>query len=93
VSGDEARTMGLANRLCAPGQALGTAVALAEQIAGFPQVCMRTDRRSSYDQWDLPFVQAMARETELGLEPIRSGETLAGAARFAGGEGRGGTGV
>ena len=36
---------------------------------------------------------AMARETELGLGPIRSGETLAGAARFAGGEGRGGVGV
>ncbi len=93
VSGEEARTMGLANRLVPAGQALEAAVALAHQVAGFPQVCMRSDRRSSYEQWDLPFEQAMGRETELGLEPIRSGETFAGAERFAGGEGRGGAGV
>ncbi|HMV75052.1 MAG TPA: crotonase/enoyl-CoA hydratase family protein [Microthrixaceae bacterium] len=93
VGGEEARTMGLANRLCPPGEALATAVALAHQLAAFPQECLRSDRRSSYEQWDLPFEAAMARETELGLGPIRSGETLAGAARFAGGEGRGGVGV
>lgn len=85
--------MGLANRLCPPGEALATAVALAHQLAAFPQECLRSDRRSSYEQWDVPFEAAMARETELGLGPIRSGETLAGAARFAGGEGRGGVGV
>ncbi len=93
VSGDEALRMGVANRLCEPGQALATAIELAEQIAGFPQICMRSDRRSSYDQFGLPLADAMARETELGLEVIRSGETLAGAARFAAGEGRHGTGV
>jgi enoyl-CoA hydratase len=68
-------------------------VALAQQIAAFPQICMRSDRRSAYEQWDLSYEEAMARETELGLVPIRSGETQAGAARFAGGEGRGGAGV
>ena len=31
---------------------------------------------------------ALANETKLGLATIRSGETLAGAARFAAGEGR-----
>jgi enoyl-CoA hydratase len=31
---------------------------------------------------------ALRRETELGLETIRSGETQAGAARFAAGAGR-----
>lgn len=93
VSGDEARTMGLANRLCKPGEALDGAVALARQIAAFPQRCMRSDRRSSYEQWDLAFGDAMANESLLGIEVIRSGETLEGAARFAAGAGRHGDGV
>jgi len=88
VSGDEARTMGLANRLTAPGQALVGAVELAQQIAGFPQRCMRSDRRSSYEQWDMPMADAMANETRLGMQVIASGETAEGATRFAGGAGR-----
>jgi enoyl-CoA hydratase len=88
VTGDEARAMGLANRLTEPGAALTEAVALAHQLAGFPQGCMRSDRRSSYDQWDMTFDEAMANETRLGLDVIRSGETQAGAARFASGAGR-----
>ena len=88
VSGDEARTMGLANRLTAPGGALAGALELAAQLAGFPQGCMRSDRQSSYEQWDLTIDEAMANETRLGLAVIESGETLAGATRFAAGEGR-----
>ena len=49
---------------------------------------MRSDRRSSYEQWDLPMPQAMANETALGMQVIASGETRAGATRFAGGAGR-----
>jgi enoyl-CoA hydratase len=88
VSGEEARMMGLANRLVPSGTALHAAVELAHQLATFPQGCMRADRRSSYDQWSLPLDDALARETELGLAVIRSGETIAGAQRFAAGEGR-----
>ena len=91
VSGDEAVRMGLVNRSVAPGTALAAALLLAQEIAALPQGCMRRDRRSSYDQWDLPLTQALARETELGLETIMSGETQAGAARFAGGAGRHGS--
>ena len=88
VSGEEARTMGLANRLTEPGGALAGAVEMARQIAAFPQLCMRSDRRSSYEQWDLPFADALANETRLGLEVIASGETRDGATRFAEGAGR-----
>ncbi len=91
VSGDEARMMGLANRLVEPGRALPEAVALAKQLAKFPQRCMRSDRRSSYEQWSLSLDDALRRETELGLEVVRSGETLEGATRFAGGAGRHGS--
>lgn len=91
VSGDEARAMGLANRIVAPGEALAAAVELGHQLAAFPQRCLRSDRRSSYDQWSLDLDDALARETQLGLDVIRSGETQAGATRFADGAGRHGT--
>ena len=93
VSGEEAQRMGLANRLCEQGHALATAVALAHDIAAFPQGCLRSDRHSSYEQWNMPFGEAMANETRRGLEVIASGETQAGAARFASGEGRHGSGL
>jgi len=88
VSGDEALRMGLANRLVPKGTALAAARALASDIARFPQLCMRSARRSSYDQWGLTLDGALRVETRLGLEVIKSGETLAGAQRFAAGAGR-----
>lgn len=88
VSGEEAQRMGLANRLVAAGDARRAAVELARQVAGFPQLCMRSDRRSSYEQWGMGLDEALAHETRLGMEVIASGETVAGAARFAAGEGR-----
>ena len=91
VSGDEARQMGLANRLVEPGRALPEAVELAGQLARFPQRCLRSDRMSSYRQWDLPLDAALGEEFRLGLETIRSGETRAGAERFARGAGRHGS--
>ncbi len=91
VSGEEARVMGLANRLVEPGRALEEALRLAGDLARFPQRCMRSDRRSSYEQWSLDEEAAIRREFELGLEVIRSGETLEGATRFARGAGRHGS--
>ncbi len=88
VSGDEAQRMGLANRLVEPGSALAEAVGLAKELAAFPQRCLRADRLSSYRQWALPLDEALREETRLGLEVIRSGETRAGAERFAQGAGR-----
>jgi len=88
VSGDEALRIGLANRLVEPGEALAGALDLARHIASFPQICMRNDRRSAYEQWGMSLPDALLHETRLGLDVIRSGETLAGATRFAGGAGR-----
>jgi enoyl-CoA hydratase len=88
VSGEEARSMGLANRLTAPGRALAEARELALQLARFPQMCMRRDRQSAYEQWPLPLHDALLNETRLGLEVVRSGETREGASRFTAGAGR-----
>ena len=91
VSGEEARLMGLANRLVEPGEALEEALALARELAAFPQHCLRSDRLSSYQQWGATLEQALLTETRMGLEVIRSGETRDGAARFGRGAGRHGS--
>ena len=88
VGGAEALRMGLANRLVARGEARAHAITLAKEIAAFPQACLRADRLSALRQWDLEEQDAIANETRGGLEVIASGETLAGAARFASGAGR-----
>ncbi|MCB1692469.1 MAG: crotonase/enoyl-CoA hydratase family protein [Pseudomonadales bacterium] len=88
VSGDEARQMGLANRIVPSGHALDAAIELATSLGKFPQGCMRSDRLSSYHQWTMPLDDALQMETGMGLDVIRSGETRDGASRFAAGKGR-----
>ena len=88
VSGDEARAMGLANQLVPRGRSLEAALALAEQLARFPQACLRSDRASALAQWRLAEAEALREETRRGLEVIRSGETSEGASRFSAGAGR-----
>jgi enoyl-CoA hydratase len=93
VPADEALDMGLVNRVVPDGLALAEAIALAGQIAAFPQLCVRSDLRSARRQWGLDEPAALLQEHELGMATIASGETLQGAARFAAGEGRHGAGV
>jgi len=88
VTAPEALTMGLATRVVAPGEALGAARALAHQLAALPQVCLRSDRMSALEQWGLTEEAAAVAEAERGRDVVRSGETLQGALRFAGGAGR-----
>src|SRR5207253_1317967 len=89
VSGAEALAFGLANRLVPRGAAVAAAVALAHELAALPQGCMRSDRLSAYEQWGLGDLNAaLANEFARGLSVIQSGETLAGASRFADGAGR-----
>jgi enoyl-CoA hydratase len=91
VGAEEALAMGLANRVVPRGRARREAEALAHQLTRFPQICMRADRRSAYEQWDRPLDLALHGEWQCGLEAIRTGETLAGASRFAAGHGRSGS--
>lgn len=91
VSGDEALGMGLANRLVRKGHALGAAIDLAEQIAAFPQQCMRSDRRAVYEGWSMTMPEALRNEFYRGKQVIESGETAEGALRFSKGSGRHGS--
>jgi len=82
--------MGLCNRVVPKGKAREEAEKLAHEIARFPQICMRADRMSAYQQWDLDLVSALKNEARGGIEPLRQ-ESRAGATRFAGGKGRSGS--
>ena len=87
VGADEALAMGLANRVVDDGRSLAVALELAQQIAAFPQRCLRADRASALSQWGLPLAQALRREGAAGFDVVHA-EGLAGAARFAAGAGR-----
>jgi enoyl-CoA hydratase/carnithine racemase len=79
--------MGLANRIVPDGEAREAAEALARQIAGFPQQCLRVDRASAITQWDLSQADALAAEGAGGY-PVVFAEAIEGASRFADGAGR-----
>jgi enoyl-CoA hydratase len=87
VGAEEALASGLANRVVPTGTAREAAEQLAARIADFPQLCMRHDRRSAYEQQDLALDEALANELRHGMVALEH-EALAGAARFAAGEGR-----
>ena len=89
VGAREALEWGLANRMVPAGTALAEAKAMAETLARFPQTCMRSDRRSSYEQWALDLPAALVNEARHGM-PALQAESRKGAARFAAGKGRGG---
>ena len=91
VPASEALHIGLANRVVPTGDARAAAEALAADLVRFPQQCLRNDRLSAYEQYDLGMDEALLNETRRGLETLKSGETLRGASRFASGKGRGGS--
>jgi enoyl-CoA hydratase len=87
VEAREALQIGLVNRVAPKGKAREAAVKLAHQIAAFPQTCLRGDRMSAIEQFDLSFEQATANEFKHGLRSLEK-EAGTGAARFAKGAGR-----
>lgn len=87
VDAQEALSIGLVNRVVPKGTAREAAEKLARELASFPQTCLRGDRRSAYEQFDLSFEEAMANEFSHGLNALQA-ETGAGAKKFAGGSGR-----
>ncbi len=88
VGAEEALQMGLANRVVEDGTGLDAALELAGQLRRYPQQCLRSDRLSAYEQWDLSLEGALANEFRRGMAVIGSGETATGAGRFASGRGR-----
>jgi enoyl-CoA hydratase len=91
VEAEEALAMGLLTEIVADGAHLDRALEVAEALARFPQETMLADRRSAIEGIGLTFEEGMRLEARSG--PLTFGVAAQGAARFAGGEGRGGEGA
>ncbi|MDX6583931.1 MAG: enoyl-CoA hydratase [Solirubrobacterales bacterium] len=91
IEADEALAWGMVTEVVATGRQLERALEIAEGLAAFPQQTMLSDRRAALEGIGVPFDQGIAREAELGRDSVITG--AAGAARFAGGEGRGAAGA
>ncbi len=88
ITAGEALDMGLVNRVVPAGQALAEAMTLAEAIVEKPQSCLRNDRLSAIEQWDLVESEAIRNELQHGMRTIASGELQSGAEAFDQGFGR-----
>jgi len=91
VEAEEALSMGLLTEIVPAGTALERALAMAEALAQFPQETMLADRAAAIEGIGMPFADGMKREAESG--PMTFEVAARGAARFAGGEGRGAGGA
>jgi len=89
VPAEEAYRIGLCEMVVPPGEARPAAEAMAREIARFPQAAMLADRRSVIATQGLTLHEALRREWANGFDALTRDGT-GGAARFAGGMGRGG---
>ena len=81
VRAGEALGCGLVNRVCAAGDARGTAIALAREIAAFPPHALHGDRMSAHEQHGLALDAALRNEFAHGAAALQH-ETTAGAQAF-----------
>ncbi len=93
VGGEEAMSIGLANRLVPSGEALAAATALAHEIGAKPQAALRSDRMSSYEQWSHSLPDALANEYRHGMDTLRTGEMFGGLEQYESGAWRRGEGI
>jgi enoyl-CoA hydratase len=87
VPAEECLAIGLCEYVVGQGQSRSHAEALAQEIARFPQVCVRADRRSAIRQHGLPVREALIQEWYNGQEALVK-DGIEGAARFKDGLGR-----
>jgi enoyl-CoA hydratase len=90
VGATEALAIGLVSRVVEKGYARAAALDLAEEIASFPEVCMREDRLSMYEGLGYPESEALAIEFAHGSTSLRA-DMREHVNRFVAGEGRHGS--
>jgi enoyl-CoA hydratase len=88
---DEALAISMLTEIAPAGAQLDRALEMAEALAAFPQQTMLADRRAAIEGLGLPLTDGLALEAESGFATFA--DAREGAARFAGGEGRGGAGA
>ena len=80
-------SVGLCEYLTPKGGARVKAEAVAQEIARFPQVCVRADRRSAIKSHGLSVREGLIQEWYNGREALIA-DGVAGASRFSDGLGR-----
>ncbi|MGH2878854.1 MAG: crotonase/enoyl-CoA hydratase family protein [Solirubrobacteraceae bacterium] len=91
IDAAEAHSMGLLSEVVPAGEHLRRAVELANNLARFPQPTMLADRRAAIEGLGMSLADGLRLESEAGPDTYL--DAVRGAARFAGGEGRGGAGA
>jgi len=87
VPAEECLSIGLCEYVTAKGEAREKAEELATDIARFPQVCVRADRRSAIKSHGLRLREALIQEWYNGRQALIA-DGMAGAGRFRDGLGR-----
>jgi enoyl-CoA hydratase len=83
IDAERAHHLGMVNRLCEPGEALATALALAEQIASGGPLALAATKRILRESTDWPEREFFERQAEIA-DPVRDSEDAReGAQAFA----------
>ena len=91
IDAEEGLAMGLVTEVVPAGRHVERAEAIGEALAAFPQDTMLADRRAALEGLGLSLEEGFALEARNGRPTLET--AWRGAARFAGGEGRGGAGA
>jgi enoyl-CoA hydratase len=91
IDAEESLAIGLVTEIVPAGRHLERSLEIADALARFPQDTMLADRRAAIEGVGLTFTEGLALEALNGRATLYT--AWRGAARFAGGEGRGGAGA
>jgi len=83
IDAQRAYTVGLANRVVPRDRVVDEAVAIADRIAGHPQLAVLNARRMVREALDLPEADAWKRSNELAIEVFRRPDAIEGATAFS----------
>jgi enoyl-CoA hydratase/carnithine racemase len=83
MAAERAAELGLVNRLAAPGAALQSALALAEEVATGAPLALIASKRILEEQWDWPTDEAFARQAVITEPVFNSEDAREGATAFA----------
>ena len=83
ISAERAYELGMVNRLAEPGQALQTALELAEQITPNAPLALAASKRILTESVDWPESEFFARQAEIAGPVMRSEDAREGATAFA----------
>ena len=91
IDAEESLAMGLITEIVPAGRHLERSLEIAEALSRFPRDTMLADRRAAIEGVGLTFAEGLELEARSGRATLET--AWRGAARFAGGEGRGGAGA